>query len=320
MALVASSEEIAPRCCLHSLSTKSRPATTLGDIQRPPHSGGNTEWVSMKQRWILGFLAIGLQLGANAHAQSADSTLQETRTELTSTSTATLEEQARIWGITTEDYRRFQEAMKGPRGRFSSPNITPIEVLGIEAETAAERQRFAEIWVETIRADTTKVLAFSRTVNETWRRLHGDEPLVDRAYINRHRVEQGKRPIPTADHGGILADPTKVTGSDQLLLFTEVGCESCNADVLRLAKQLEAGDFAGLDIYLLDVPPGDIAAVQSWAAAAGIPVHLVRGGRLTLNFDGGAFRSLTNSLQFSPSRFPVVMRKKGQSYDLVALR
>ena len=193
-------------------------------------------------------------------------------------------------------------------------------MLGIEAETAAERERYAELWIEIIREDTTKVLAFTRTVAETWRRLHGDQPLVDRAYINAQRLNRGERPIPPDSHSPILADPTKVSVSDQLLVFTETACDGCSADVLRLAAQLQAGDFARLDIYLLDVPAGDVAAIQSWAASLAIPPELVQVGALTLNFDGGAYRSLVESLQFTPSRFPVVMRRRGETYDLVSLR
>ncbi|MGI9449091.1 MAG: TIGR03759 family integrating conjugative element protein [Geminicoccaceae bacterium] len=265
-------------------------------------------------------MALSALCVASAQAGESSGDVERTTTKHTSTATGSIEEQARRWRLTTTEYRRFQEAMAGPRGRFSAPNITPIEVLGIEAETVVERERYAALWVEILRADTAKVLAFTRTVAETWRRNHRSQPLVNRAYINTRRLEQGKRAIPEAAPIPVFADPSKVGASDELLLFTEIACDRCSADVLRLVAQLEAGDFARLDIYLLDVPVGDVAGIQTWAASLAIAPALVQGGALTLNFNGGAYQSLLESLRYTPSRFPVVMRRRGETYDLVSLR
>lgn len=274
----------------------------------------------MRDSWGIALLTFGMLVSTAAHAQSSNGAVAKIETDLVHTQSMPLEEQARHWGLTKEEYRRYQEALAGPRGRLSATNISPIEVLGIEATTAAERRRYAEMWVQMIRADTDKVLAFTRSVHETWKRKHPNDPLIDRHYVNRVRAERGERPIPLGDASKLLADPTKVGNQDQLLMFTEVGCDDCNADVLRLVDQLQAGDYAGLDIYLLDVPAGDVAPIQSWAGTLAIPLDLVQSGRLTLNFDGGAFQSLTESMQLTPARFPVVMRRQGQSYDLVSLR
>jgi len=272
----------------------------------------------MRQTLLISLLILISVHTATVRADEQTATVEQTVTEL-QTSVATIEEQARRWGITAEEYRRFQEAMEGPRGRFGTPNITPIEVLGIEAETTAERQRFAELWVETIRNDTAKVLAFSREVSATWRRLHGNEPLLDRSIINIQRLKSGKRLLPTDGHASPLANQSQVQPADHLLLFTETACESCSADVARLVSQLENDDFARLDIFLLDVADGDVAAIQSWAASLAIPPGLVQSGKLTLNFDSGAYLGLAESMQFTPAKFPVVMRRNGGAYDLVSL-
>lgn len=261
------------------------------------------------------FFALVMMAGTAAQGESTDSAVREIETERTATDITSPEEEARRWGVTVEEYRRYQEALLGPRGRLSVTNISPIEVLGIEATTTAERDRYAEMWVKMIRADTGKALAFTRSVHNAWERLHPDEPLIDRHAINLERAKGDSRwgPIP-------LKDDDKVGADDQLLLFTKAACDSCNVDVQRLVKQLEGGAYAGLDIYVLDVGEGDIAAVQGWAAALAIPPHLVHDGAITLNFDRGALQTLTNSLQFTPSSMPVIMRKRGQDYDLVSQR
>ena len=259
------------------------------------------------------FLALVMMAGTAAQAESPDGAVQEVETERTATEITLLDEDARRWGITTDEYRRYQKALLGPRGRLSVANISPIEVLGIEATTTAERDRYAEIWVEMIRADTAKALAFTRAVQDAWERLHPDEPLVDRRIINLERAKGDSRwgPIP-------LGDKDEASADDHLLLFTKTACDSCNVDVRHLVKQVEGGVYAALDIYVLDIAEGDVEGVQDWAGRLAIPPHLVQDGTLTLNFDRGALQTLTNSLQFTPSSMPVIMRKRGQDYDLVS--
>lgn len=255
-----------------------------------------------------------LVLDAKAYAGSHAGSITATETDLAVTETRSVEAEATRWGLTIEEYRRYQHAMEGLRGRLSVPNITPIEVLGIEAKTSAERDRYAEMWVEMIRADTTKTLAFTRAVHDAWQRLYPDESLIDRRYINETRARHGSKwgPIP-------LEGPSETIGG-RLLVFTEIACAICNADVLDLIRQVEAGTHAGLDIYVMDVAIGDAVAIQHWAEALPIPTHLVQHGTLTLNFDAGALQTLTDSMQFTPASLPIVMRRRGQSYDLVSWR
>ena len=52
--------------------------------------------------------------------------------------------------------------MQGPRGTFSSPQLSPIEALGIHARTDAERDRYAKLFAQVTYDDTQRVLAWSR--------------------------------------------------------------------------------------------------------------------------------------------------------------
>ena len=55
-------------------------------------------------------------------------------------------EQAASWGLTEQEWTRFEKIQAGPRG-FWSPNLDPLTALGVEAETVQERQRYAELQV-----------------------------------------------------------------------------------------------------------------------------------------------------------------------------
>ena len=46
---------------------------------------------------------------------------------------------AQYWGLTLEEMERAKLLMRGPRGAFSDPRISPVEVLGVHARSDAER-------------------------------------------------------------------------------------------------------------------------------------------------------------------------------------
>ncbi|MEG1211216.1 MAG: hypothetical protein RSE29_08870 [Leclercia sp.] len=48
--------------------------------------------------------------------------------------------QAQRWGLTQEEWTRYQQLMKSERGIWS-PGIDPLTALGVEANNAGERKR-----------------------------------------------------------------------------------------------------------------------------------------------------------------------------------
>ncbi len=62
-------------------------------------------------------------------------------------------------------------ADEGTQGT-QSPGLDPLSTLGIEAQTPAERRKFAEKWVKEEFARTQKELDFQREVNAARQRLY----------------------------------------------------------------------------------------------------------------------------------------------------
>lgn len=90
-------------------------------------------------------------------------------------------EQARLWGLTVAEIQRARVLMQPgtARAAFSSPNLSPIEVLGIHAGSDAERRRYAELFVKAVHADTERVLAWMASYATTYARLYPNEPAID---------------------------------------------------------------------------------------------------------------------------------------------
>ncbi|ORM63893.1 TIGR03759 family integrating conjugative element protein [Pantoea rodasii] len=195
-----------------------------------------------------------------------------------------LKQQSGQWGLSQDDYERYQSLMNGPRG-IQSPGLDPLSTLGIEARSQAERCQYAEKWVKEEFARTQKELDFQREVTAAWKRL----------YPETLAVNMGNAAGIAHDTGGRLA-----------LFVKSAGCGQCDA---RLAAVL--ADNRPVDIYLVD-SQGDDGKLRGWAKDHHIPLDRVRSRQITLNHDGGRW------MRFGNGMMPVVLQQGEDGWQLAA--
>jgi integrating conjugative element protein (TIGR03759 family) len=243
------------------------------------------------------FAALGLALilSAPVFAASLSNTpITETGkgTSITQGSVLSESEQARArtWNLSEMEWQRYRQLMQGIRGSISPETISPIEVLGIHARDAAERQRFAERWAQTMHEDAERILAFQHAYDAAIRRLYPNEPLIDSSR---------------------LPEPSEKTDSlepgDRVLFFTRAVCPACDALFGRLIQKIDA--IAGIDVYLMGEGNANDQAVREWARQQGIEPNWVRTRRVTLNHDAGALTKLTDG----EGQVPYLMRRRGEA-------
>ncbi|THT98397.1 integrating conjugative element protein [Lampropedia puyangensis] len=131
-----------------------------------------------------------------AYAQTVGNTqIGQTQAAATAQAAHALNEsdklQAQIWGLSETEMQRAKTLMQGPRASFSVENISPLEVLGIHARNAKERQEYAEKFAKALREDVERTLAFEREFQSAMQRLYPNSPVVD--YSGMEPVE-----VPTA--------------------------------------------------------------------------------------------------------------------------
>lgn len=187
---------------------------------------------------------------------------QETQRLLESERTTTRTEQAEAWNLTERDWERYEALMEGPRGIWS-PNLDPITALGVEARTAEERRRYAELLVMVERARTERELAFQHAYDEAWQRLYHDELPVDEFTLRPRSA------FHFTDEGALQARLTAYVAIEE--------CERCDSIVSELMAQ-----GAQMDIFVLD-SDGEDAAIRDWASRVGVPADRVRARTITLN-------------------------------------
>ncbi|HBD1844116.1 TPA: TIGR03759 family integrating conjugative element protein [Salmonella enterica] len=235
----------------------------------------------MKMKYLL--LNIALLSGFAYAAPQQQSSINESQLE--QSQIRDLTRQARKWGLSAEDYQRYESLMAGPRG-IQSPGLDPLTALGIEAKNDSERRHFAEMWVKEEFVRTEKELKFQREVNAAWQRMY-----------------PGVMPVSL----GQVGKASGQNGDGRLALFVRADeCAQCDE---RLSTILASG--RSVDIYLVD-SQGKDDRLREWAKARNIPVDKVRARQITLNHDAGRW------LKFGQGMMPAVLQQEAEGWLPVA--
>lgn len=185
---------------------------------------------------------------------------------------------AQEWGLTAEEWQRYETLKKGRRGVLS-PGLDPLTMLGIEARSDEERRHFAELTVKQEFQRVEAELAFQREVNSAWMRVYpGVLPVQDL----RSEVSNARQ-----------------------ALFVKDNCPACDRKLTQLMKSNQP-----LDIYLVG-SGGKDEAVRSWAKKHNIPAEKVKSRQVTLNHDNGMW------LKYGNGMMPVVLQQGAQGWQRV---
>ena len=255
----------------------------------------------MSRRLIYAILSLALVVPQSAIATETVNT-QEIQTEQGSSSTEKIilsesdRLRARIWNLSEVEWRRYKELMQGIRGSISPATISPIEVLGIHAQDEDERQHYAEVWAQAMREDVRRILVFQRAYNTAAKRLYPNDSVID---ISRLPVKPVKM--------------NALKSTDRLLFFARPECAACDLMIGKLLKRLD--DIDGIDIYLMDVGPGNDTEVRGWALTQKIDPEWVKKKKITLNYDAGTLDKLSNE----QGTVPYILRRRDENLTQLRL-
>lgn len=174
------------------------------------------------------------------------------------------------WGLTPQEWQRYQSVMAGARGIYS-PGLDPLTALGIEARSAEERRRYAELQVQAERQRIDKELAYQRAYDEAFARLYPNEKVIQLTSS------------PALPAAGIQP---ALQGDGRLAIFVRDDCTACIARVTDLQQQKQP-----FDLYFVG-SQGDDERIRRWAILTGIEPANVHSRQITLNHDSGRWLSL----------------------------
>lgn len=229
---------------------------------------------------------------------SADIATSTINTTLQKSSSSQSEKARSQWGLSSIDYSRYQELMKGIRGSISPSTISPIEVLGIHARNDTERKKYARLWADEMEKDAERVLAFSNAYDNAWKEK-GSPALIDLSKFTLNDV-------------GNFVD-TKIKSlngvENNLLFITKLsGCNVCDSKLEGLLMTLTVDSLSTLDIYFTDAKGNTTGVVRKWAQSKNIDIKLLRSKRITLNHGD----EIARNLELSDSDLPAVFKNTEQ--------
>jgi hypothetical protein len=120
--------------------------------------------------------ALAVDIGATQTVPSRQAPRAVSQAAVTS---ATDEELARIWSLSLAEIQRARMLMQGPRATFSSPQLSPIEALGIHARSDGEREHYARLFARVSYEDTLRVLAWTRSAQAEVQRITAGQSVVN---------------------------------------------------------------------------------------------------------------------------------------------
>lgn len=223
------------------------------------------------------FLSVFVCASSGICAQT--DTVQMNDLETQKTSSDTVRTLSSEWGLTYQEWLRYQELMTlKKRGKWS-PGLDPLTALGVSAESDSERKRFAELYVRSEFVRVRRELAFQMAVDNAWKRLYPDTPrLLDVARSTTHTLPPHRYAV--------------VVSSD---------CATCEQVIQdRLQRLAESNSDQPIDVHLVDTG-GDDAKLRHWVQQHRWLGEALIAHRATINH-GDQFAAL--------SQFPVVYAKK----------
>ncbi len=216
---------------------------------------------------IVGF-AVSTLPWANAAMTSTPH--KDTLEAFSSTQNSRSVEAAREWGLTPEEWSRYQTVMAGPRGIYS-PGLDPLTALGIEATSTEERRRYAELQVKAERQRVEKELAYQHAYDQAFKRMYPDEKIIQ---------------LSATPASPMTRQPLSLKSDGRLAIFVKDNCAPCIARVRALQVQRQP-----FDLYFVDSQDDD-QRIRRWAIVAGVEPASVLSRTITLNHDAGRWQSL----------------------------
>lgn len=228
----------------------------------------------------LAFPAVADEPAGNTQQTKQTFSLAQQSIENQIHSQALTEDKWSEWGLTEQDWKKYETLMKkGARGVWT-PNIDPLTALGVEAETEEERVRYARLLAQKEFKRTEKEFAFQIAYTRVFNELY---PGILPFKVGDSQIQSGN--------------------IRRIIYFTRINCAECVQDMMRLLSY--AGDTK-VDIYVTDSQNND-KKISDWALANHIDVEKVRSQKITLNHDANK-----NWLKYANGKMPAAFGVDGE--------
>lgn len=191
--------------------------------------------------------------------------------------------EAKVWGLTLDEEKRYIQLMQSrSHYYYNGLNLTPVDILGINARDENERNHFAALAAAQEAQKVAKNIAWNNAFYKAYNRLFDNVPVV------------GK--FNASTYAPITYQSIQLKAKDNLYLFVKPN-DPIRTVLLTLISTVKTTTDVKLHIMLLEA--SDVA-IQIWANQHQIPQSLVIGGQISLNNGDFNFNALDTNPKISP--------------------
>ncbi len=184
------------------------------------------------------------------------------------------------FGLTENDWSRYESIMQGT-GQYYWPNLDPVTVLGLNARSQEERNRYARILARQEYENSEKLILLDKAYHNAFQELYGHVPIINLTELPAY---QDKLMESQASQLG-----NQVKFGDRFVIFTSTHCAVCDRQVKRVLSDFTLGQ--SVDIHFKDDSREDIT---KWAARLSISPDAVNNGTITLNPESDLYQKFGN--------------------------
>ena len=193
----------------------------------------------------------------------------------------TIDDRASEWGLSKKEWVRYLELKNGRRG-FWSPTLDPIEVLGIESRSQAERVRYAELHARLHWERTDRELRFERERRAAVNRLYPNVPIIDRSLLPKGAFKAER----------MQTDKAVFEVGDRIIAFLNKDLNSKNI-IHKLVTGATVITGGRVDLYPVGIEKED--DVREWAFKQGVNPQQVRDRVVSINIENGMRKKFSTS-------------------------
>lgn len=206
--------------------------------------------------------------------------------------------EAKVWQLTEAEEQRYLNLMRSKSTLYyHGLNMTPVDILGLNARDDAERAHFATLAARHEAQKVAQNIAWNNAFHQAYNQLFKDIPVVGQF-----------DPTPFSPHAH---QPITLNPGAQLYLFIKPD-DSVKSIVLQLIDAIQRTPNSQLHVLCVDM---DNEAMQRWANQHQLPMLLIAARKLTLNPGQQQFDSLSLQHKKTPLLL-LAQEKQSQVVDL----
>ena len=206
---------------------------------------------------------------------------------------AEAQHEAKVWKLSPEEEKRYLKLMQNRSALYYKDlRMTPLDILGLNAQSNSERQHFAELAAKLEAIKVAQNLAWNNAFHEAYNKLFEGIPVVG-----------DFDPTPFSP---LHYKPLRLSAGESLYLFIRSD-DAIKTVLMILVEALQETPNTQLNLLFLGM---NEEAIQNWANRHDIPRAMVRGKRITLNQGEIPYQALPLKKKASPL---LLLAKNGAS-------